>query len=55
MQLTTEQQFQIAAFKMQVQQMSPEQVKQQLVAHYEQMLKKDTEYLQKIGNAWGMV
>jgi len=40
---------------MQVQRMTPEQVNQQLVAHYGQMLKKDTEYLQKIGNAWGMV
>lgn len=54
MQLTTEQQFDIAAFKLQVQQMSPEQVKQQLILHYEQMMIKEIEYLQLLGDAWGM-
>lgn len=54
MQLSTEQQFDIAAFKLRVQQMSPEQVKQQLLMYYEQMIIKDTHYLQLLGDAWGM-
>ncbi|MFM6020152.1 MAG: NblA-related protein [Dolichospermum sp.] len=54
MQLTTEQQFAIAAFKMQVQQMSPEQVKQQLVERYEGMITREAEFLQLLGDAWGM-
>ncbi|MFM6044875.1 MAG: NblA-related protein [Dolichospermum sp.] len=54
MQLTTEQQFAIAAFEMQVQQMSPEQVKQQLVARYEGMITREAEFLQLLGDAWGM-
>ena len=54
MQLTTEQQFDIAAFKMQVQQMSPEQVKQQLILHYKQMVINEVEFLRLLGDAWGM-
>jgi len=54
MQLTTEQQFDIAAFKMRVREMSPEQVKQELILRYEQMIIKDVRYLQLIGDAWGM-
>ena len=54
MQLTTEQQFQVAAFKIQVQQMSPKQVKQQLVAYYKQMIINDVEFLKLLGDAWGM-
>jgi hypothetical protein len=54
MQLTTEQQFELAAFEMQVQQMSTKQVRQRLILYYEQMMIKEIEYLQKIGDAWGM-
>ncbi|MFN5954904.1 MAG: hypothetical protein ACK47Y_15155 [Dolichospermum sp.] len=44
----------LAAFKMQVRQMSAEQVKQQLVAHYEQMIIREVEFLRLLGDAWGM-
>lgn len=54
MQLTTEQQFDVAAFEVQVRQMSPEQVKQQLVARYERMIIREAEFLRLLGDAWGM-
>lgn len=54
MQLTTEQQFDIAAFEVQVRQMSPEQVKQQIVARYEQMIIRGVEFSRLLGDAWGM-
>jgi hypothetical protein len=52
MQLITEQQFDVAAFEVQVQQMSPEQVKQQLVARYERMIIREVEFLRLLG-VWG--
>lgn len=54
MNLTTEQQFQIAAFKLQVRRMTPEQVKEQLVEQYKAIIAQEMEYLKLIGDAWGM-
>lgn len=54
MELTTEQQFEAAAFKMRVRDMSPEQVKQQLILHYKQMIMRDAELLKQLGDAWGL-
>ncbi len=54
MNLTTEQQFQIAAFKLQVRDMTPEQVKERLIAQYEAMIIQETQHLKLIGDAWGM-
>lgn len=52
--LNIEQQFQIAAFKSQVSQMSRQQAQELLVKLYEQMLVNETTYQELLKHQWGL-
>ncbi len=53
-QLTTEQQFAIHSFAMQVRQMSEEQTKDFLVKLYEQMIVREATYKELLKHQWGI-
>jgi phosphoribosylformylglycinamidine (FGAM) synthase PurS component len=53
-QLTTEQQFQLRSFEVQVSKMSREQAQQMLIQMCEQMLIRETMYKQLLKHEWGL-
>lgn len=52
--LTTEQQFALRTFEIQVSQMSREQAQEFLVKLYEQMMVRETMYKQFLKHEWGI-
>jgi|GEM_PF-5594410 len=52
--LTTEQEFKIHAFKLQVESMNDEQIKSMLVKIHERIIVADTLYMREIKKRWGL-
>lgn len=53
--LSIEQQFQVAAFKSQISQMTLEQTQELLVKLHEEMIIKEAAYLELLKHHWGLV
>jgi hypothetical protein len=54
MTLTPEQEFRILSFAQEVSEMSEEVAKEVLIEKFEELVRMDAYYKQKIGSAWGI-